>query len=171
MVSGADLRKNIPCRQRCGLIFPVSGVMLVEAAKQWVKAHYGSNAGCVAIRNLKPVWLQKWFLQWPRKYPFRNFSNNRKSVAPASIRAADAIWISQTPDWCMSACNTTRSRNVRAPTWIRLNSRPTGPVRTTNAGASFRIDRFFLSIVWQVGQVWPVWQNAHGMGRHKILVL
>lgn len=27
----------------------------VEAAKQWVKAHYGSNAGCVAIRNLKAV--------------------------------------------------------------------------------------------------------------------
>ncbi|MBO7329999.1 MAG: hypothetical protein J6W00_14655 [Lentisphaeria bacterium] len=25
------------------------------AAKDWVKAHYGSNAGCIAIRNLKAI--------------------------------------------------------------------------------------------------------------------
>ena len=26
-----------------------------SAAKEWVKSHYGSNAGCIAIRNLKIV--------------------------------------------------------------------------------------------------------------------
>ena len=25
------------------------------AAKAWVKSHYGSNAGCVAIKNLKQI--------------------------------------------------------------------------------------------------------------------
>ena len=26
-----------------------------EAARAWVRAHYGSNAGCISIRNLKKI--------------------------------------------------------------------------------------------------------------------